>query len=128
MVGAETDNQGNPFATAKLLSTKFPLNVLLMQLATCMEVSGLYLNLKWVPRDENKLADALTNEDFSSFTPSKRVRAKLDQDTFPTLFCMLGEAKKLFDEVESTKAERAKQARAWPKIPNHKRLKVAQPW
>ena len=128
MVGAETDNQGNPFATAKLLSTKFPLNVLLMQLATLMENSGHYLNLKWVPRDQNQLADALTNEDFSSFTPNKRVQAKIDKDTFPTLFCMLGEAKRLFDDVERTKAARIKQVRTWPKVPNHKRLRITQPW
>ena len=128
LIGGETDNQGNPFATAKMLSTKFPLNIVLMQLSSLMETAGIYLNLKWVPREENVLADALTNEDFSAFTPNRRIRVNIDAESFPTLFKLLGEGKKLYEQLESAKVEQKKRPRVWPRVPDNKKLRVTQPW
>eukprot|EP00971_Amphidinium_carterae_P301411 5988799-Amphidinium_carterae.1 len=38
-----------------------------------LDRKGLRLDLLWTPREENALADALTNEDFSKFNPEHRI-------------------------------------------------------
>ena len=58
-IGGATDNQGNPYAVNRLMSTKYPLNVLVMQLAVSLEESQTWLDLQWVPREENALAEKL---------------------------------------------------------------------
>lgn len=60
-VGGLTDNIGNRFAVARLLTTKWPLDVFVSELATQLEVRNLLLQLSWVPRDQNAEADAITN-------------------------------------------------------------------
>ena len=44
-----------------------------MQLSHLLRKACLRLSLTWKPREENKLADALTNQDFSSFSLEQRV-------------------------------------------------------
>ena len=126
-IGGATDNQGNPYAVNRLMSTKFPLNVLVMQLAVSLEESQTWLDLQWIPREDNALADALTNLDFSSFTPANRVEARVDAATFPTLFEMLAEARNLFNALEISKQGGPK-PRIWPRTAKDKKLKVADPW
>ena len=128
LIGADTDNQGNPYATAKMLSTKFPLNIVIMQMATLMEQAGIYLNLKWIPREDNVLADALTNEDFSAFSPARRMHVQLNAEALPTMFNLLSEGKKLYEHVEAAKVANKGTPRVWPKTPNAKRLKFTDPW
>ena len=99
-----------------------------MQLVTLMEVTGMYPNLKWVPREDNQLADALTHEDFSAFNPASRVNVSVDGGSFPTLFKPLKEGKRLYEQVEEVRANGKKASRVWPKVPNNKRLTVTQPW
>ena len=67
-----TDNKGNSYVVKKLLSTKLPLGAVVMQLASVLARKAIWLNLTWKPREENTLADALTNEDFSCFDQAKR--------------------------------------------------------
>ena len=38
-----------------------------------LEERELWLDLKWVPREDNTLADELTNEDFGHFRMENRV-------------------------------------------------------
>lgn len=44
-----------------------------MQLSSLLSRCKLGLRLKWRPREENTIADALTNKDFSSVDQSKRL-------------------------------------------------------
>ena len=67
-----TDNQGNSYVIKKLLSTKLPLCAVVMQLASILAKKSVWLNLQWKPREENTLADALTNQDYSSFDLGRR--------------------------------------------------------
>jgi len=73
MVG-ETDNKGNSHVIAKLLTTKFPLCAVLMQLTIDLGRRGIDLDLAWVPREENVLADALSNGVTEGMDPSLRRR------------------------------------------------------
>ena len=98
-----------------------------MQLAVSLDETQLWLDLQWVPREDNVLADALTIRDFSSFSADNRVEARVDSDTFPTLFQMVSEAKALFDALQQSKAN-AREPREWTRIPKNKKLKAADPW
>ena len=76
---AGTDNRANDFLSNKRSTTKWPLMLINMQLSSCLAKSRLTLDLRWRPRDENKEADELTNEVFSSFSMSKRVALSFEQ-------------------------------------------------
>ena len=66
----------------KLLTTKFPLGVVLMELATQLARRGATLRANWIPRDQNEEADALTNLDFRHFDPARRVEVDLERLQF----------------------------------------------
>ena len=50
-LGGATDNQGNEQLLYKLMSTKYPLNCCLAELAAEMEHRQVHLKLKWLRRD-----------------------------------------------------------------------------
>ena len=104
------------------------MNVLLMELATIMEESGMYLNMEWVPREENVTADALTNEKFDGFMPQNRMSVQIDSGCFPTLFAMMEHGKSLYEHIEQQKAENRNKRKIWPKVARHKKLRVVDPW
>ena len=45
-----TDNQGNSYLLDRMLTTKYPLGVVLMELAHQMRLRRLILRAKWLPR------------------------------------------------------------------------------
>jgi hypothetical protein len=67
-----TDDRGNSFSLSRLMTTKFPLSVVVMELATALEDRNLVLNADWVPREWNAQADDLTNSRFDGFSPELR--------------------------------------------------------
>ena len=73
-----TDNQGNTFLLDRMLTTKYPLGVVLMELAHQLRRRHLMLRAHWLPRLENEEADALTNMDFRHFSPGKRIPVCLE--------------------------------------------------
>ena len=62
---------------SRALTTKFPLNAFLMELAIQLQKRGAELRLFWLPRLQNVGADALTHNDIARFDPSLRVRFDL---------------------------------------------------
>ena len=121
-----TDNQGNSFVTAKLHSTRFPLNVVLMQLTTLLEERGLWLDLRWRRRDDNIEADALTNEDFSSFDPSRRCACSWDLAVFPVLQKFLARGCALYAQLDVLRAERKQLSANFAQAPRVRYLPVAR--
>ena len=65
-LAGETNNLGNAFVVARMLTTRFPLSALLMEIALQLRARGLALDLKWILRAQNMEADAITNADFIS--------------------------------------------------------------
>ena len=65
-----TDNQSNESLLKKFMTSKFPSTLILMELAEELTVKRCELKLHWLRRDENQLADDLTNEKFDSFDSS----------------------------------------------------------
>ena len=68
-----TDNQSNEALLRKAMTTKFPSTLVLMELAEELSAKNCELQLQWIRRDLNQLADDFTNENFASFSPDFRV-------------------------------------------------------
>ena len=64
-----TDNKSNEALLRKAMTTKFPSMLILMELAEELAAKNCELQLQWIRRDMNQLADDLTNENFASFDP-----------------------------------------------------------
>ena len=75
-----TDNLGNSYIVDRLMSTKFPLDVWLMELAVQQNLRNVQFHLAWHPREQNVEADALSNRDFNGFDPAKRIVFKSLED------------------------------------------------
>ena len=131
VLGGATDNKGNSYAVAKLLTSKFPLNVVLVQLSCMLEQRGLWLDLEWTPREQNVEADALTNEDFTLFDPLKRIEVNWSVARYPILEKFMARGVELFTELEAARRER-REAGVAPKD-GHGRAKrrkrrESEPW
>ncbi len=72
-----TDNQGNSHALTKLVTSKFPLCCVVMELSVALEALDLQLALAWAPRELNTEADALSNGLTDGFDPAKRLAAEV---------------------------------------------------
>eukprot|EP00435_Cladocopium_sp_Y103_P031679 s3830_g8.t1 len=128
-LSAGTDNLGNKHLVTRLLTTKFPLCIVLMQLAWVLHQKDLELRLDWVPRLQNREADALTNEDFTGFNKDLRVEVRpedLLEERFKELMIKGGE---LYDEVKELRQKR--KDGMMKSLPSNKKLKGSSligPW
>lgn len=100
-----TDNQSNSYAVAKLMSTKFPSTLLLMELSEQLRSLSLELHLSWVPRELNVPADDLTNSEFRKFDPNKRIKPVGCELPFIVLNQLMKDSQHLFDQITETKAK-----------------------
>ena len=73
VVQGGTDNRSIDQMMKKAATTRWPLVLVNMQLTDSLMRSGVRINLQWRPRDENTVADDLTNEIFSQVDVAKRV-------------------------------------------------------
>ena len=105
-----TDNQGNSFLLDRMLTTKYPLGVVLMELAHQMRIRRLVLRAHWLPRDENEEADALTNIDFRHFDPNRRIPVDLASIEFGVLNQLFEAGEAYTKELEAAR-EKAKAAK-----------------
>jgi hypothetical protein len=103
-----TDNLGNTFVLTKLMSSKFPLVVVLAELSAQLRSRGMSLGLEWAPRDQNEEADALTNKDFAAFDPARRVEVDVSSIGWLILPKMLEVAGNIYKRVQDSKASRVK--------------------
>ena len=60
-IAAVTDNPADEHLIRRGLTTKWPLCLNFLQLTETLMKDGVLTQLAWRPRDENALADALTN-------------------------------------------------------------------
>ena len=102
---ASGDNQSNRYTLDRFATTKFPLSIVLMELAEQLEASNLLLNVCWRPREENEPADALTNGVFRGFNPGLRVPAtwKNVESSFTVLPDLVKASCLLYEELRQKK-------------------------
>ena len=103
---AFTDNVSNTYVLKKFLSSKFPLSIILLELATQLKVAGLEMDLGWVPRDQNIPADSLTNGIFDGFTESKRIKVDFKDLKWLVLDELMAKAGELDSEVKLAKTSK----------------------
>ena len=68
-----TDYKSDTLAATKLLSTKFPLTILVMELIAQLREKGCLLQLDLFSRDLNEPADDLANCVYDRFSFSNRI-------------------------------------------------------
>eukprot|EP00971_Amphidinium_carterae_P166072 3291681-Amphidinium_carterae.1 len=102
----QQEQRANAYLLDKLLTTKFPSFLVLLEVAEQLEVRDISLNLAWVPREENTEADALTNEDFSSFEEHNRVEVDLGRLPLKVLRDLQHDATSLFEDMRAEKSRR----------------------
>ena len=88
------------------MSTSYPLNVVLMELAMQLDSVGAALSLQWVPREFNAEADALTNEDFSAFGVGRRIYAEFEDLPLTVLRSLMPVGKEVCSEAIVCKRSR----------------------
>ena len=123
---ASTDNRGNSFVTARWLTTAFPLNAVLMELAAVLQKSSLALELHWAPRLQNKLADALSNGIHSSFDPRFRLRFDFEGYKSVVLHELMDLGSELYGEIKEHKTKLL--SRRASKLRKGERLRDHNPW
>ena len=122
-VGGITDNWGNQFAVAKLLTTKWPLSAFLAEVAVQLALRGMMLDISWVPRELNSEADAITNGGVAWLGPANEVRQSLESIRFIVLREVLAIAADFHQDLEATNLEGED-----GRLPNKDLLKVREPW
>ena len=123
-----TDNQGNKYIVQKLMTTKLPVSAVLMQLASMLASRGLWLNLEWAPRELNKEADALTNENFDGFDSSLRIPVCWDSLPVGVMRDVLAEGEGFSKELELRKLELARGRGEQTRVRKRKRKTLKEPW
>ena len=100
-----TDNQSNEALVKKAMTTKYPsTSLILLELAEELAAKKCDLNLTWIRRDLNQLADDLTNEKFDSFDPNVRVPLKGEDMRWRVLDKLLDCADSFYSELKKRKA------------------------
>ena len=103
-IRAGADNQGNSYAVNKLMSTEFPLTLLVLELSETFRRRHCGFNLEWIPREHNQLADDLTNEDCSKFPMESRVKWVGDRKWY-VLEQLMEKSNEFFTEPQKSKME-----------------------
>ena len=118
-----TDNQSNESLLRKAMTTKFPSTLILMELAEELSAKNCELQLQWIRRDLNQLADDLTNENFASFDPNFRVNLEGEALEWRVLGRLAGYATSYFEELGVAKRTKKVHATRFAK-----RARKLGPW
>ena len=124
---AFTDNRGNSFALVKGMSTKFPLTILLMELAEELRSGNRRLDLEWINRERNVEADDLSNGDWSKF--DVQMREEFDhrgKHRWKILDEMQETSQKLYEDLRKLKEEKSTVKQTGGRA--QKRAKILTKW
>ena len=122
-----TDNSSNTFVVDKFLSTKFPVSLVLMELAFQLSQLKVSLSLQWIPREQNEEADDLSKERFDKFEASKRIEVDLEDIGFRVIPRLAEVAGKLDEEIKLRKTSKGDSS-ASRKTPAEEKMRMTQPW
>ena len=133
---AYTDNAGNSHVLRKFASSKFPLSILVMELACQLDRLDMELELGWVPRLQNTEADDLTNGRYDEFDPTRRITVDLERLDFMVVSELMEQAGELDHELRLHKTSREAKLdklREEGELPKPKKLKKGEmrwrdPW
>ena len=130
-ITGSTDNRGNSYIIKRMLSTKWPIMPLLIELSEQLRVRGVELHLRWLPRDDNTEADALSNLDFKDFTEERRIDFTLEKFPWIVFTELIEVTGKMYVETVKRREEAKVKKRKAGKVPclrGNKKLKWTDPW
>jgi hypothetical protein len=122
-VGALTDNSGNRFAVARMLTTKWPLVAFLAELSAQLEARDLLFEMDWIPREQNAEADAITNGDVQWLDPKRRLATEMDKLPFLVLSDLLSKGAAFYEGIDTVNLEAE-----MPRPKDIRTLRVKDPW
>jgi hypothetical protein len=131
MLTGATDNLGNSFIVRKLSSTKWPIVALMIELSEQLRKRRALLDLVWVPRDDNKEADELTNLDYHSFDTANRILVdfgKIKWEVLPEILQVSGDLYKDVCQQRESHKVRGSGPVAKRKRATAGKLKWTDPW
>ena len=125
-----TDNRSNEALVVKNMTTKFPSYLVLLEFTEQLRRKGWTMELTWVRRDINQLADDLTNEKWDCFDPSLRFDVPLEQLSWIVLQDGYTHDLSLHRELEEVKLQRKRDNAGVHGIKKtvRKKLRLTQPW
>lgn len=125
-----TDNKSNEALVIKNMTTKFPAYLVLLEFTEQLRRRNLGLELTWVRRDFNQLADDLTNEQWEMFDKELRINTPIEELPWMVLKEGYPHALQLYKDLEAGRAQnRAKRlAGEFPGKSFRKKLRNTQPW
>ena len=100
-----TDNKSNEALLKKAMTTKYPSMLVFMEMAEELAHKNCELQLQWIRRELNQLADDLTNEDFHGFDPGLRIDLKGENFVWRILDRLLGHSDSFYKELGVRKRE-----------------------
>eukprot|EP00439_Symbiodinium_sp_Y106_P006067 s6812_g1.t1 len=98
-----TDNKSNEALLKKAMTTKYPSMLILMETAEELSHKNCELQLQWIRRDINQLADDLTNEEFKESDPGLRIVLKRESFKWRILDRLLAHADSFYSEARGTR-------------------------
>ena len=127
-----TDNAGNSHDLRKYGTSKYPLSIIVMEVACQLDRLQLELELGWVPRAQNTEADDLTNERFVEFDEAKRIQMDFENLPFMVMGDLLKKAGELDAELKlhktSKEAKKSALESSGKEAPLKKRKKGEMRW
>ena len=117
----------------KLLTTKYPLGVILMEVACQASRKRASLWARWIPRLENEEADALTNSDVHHFQAENRIEVELEKLQFLVMDELFATGEEYVQELAALKEGKKQMTETAGVTPAKKRrkgepLSVRDPW
>ena len=79
----------------------------MIEVAETLRATDSGAELIWVRREDNQLADDLTNEEFAKFDSLRRIRVTRDNCKWVVLDKLLPRSKELYDEIQNFKKEQS---------------------
>jgi hypothetical protein len=123
-----SDNLGNTYIVSKMMSTKFPVAPLLIELSEQLRSRGLVMDLKWLKRECNQEADDLSNMETGAFCPSLELQVVPARLPWLALPSVLEASQMLYEEVVAAKAARVLPSAVGTRRGKRLRLRQTDPW
>ena len=130
MVRTWTDNRGNWSALNKLMSTKFPSSVFVVELTCYLKRMAAKASVEWAPRLANYEADPLANGITGSFDPSRRIPVDVNTRRWEILPEALSMGKQMEEDTENARASgiSTNRERKLKRRKQEDKMKVKDPW
>jgi len=124
-----TDSQVSAAVVTRGLTTAFPLCAVAMELSAQLEARGAELLLDWIPREQNKEADALADGRWVGFNQTLRVQADFRQVRWLVLDDLLAAGSQFFRDAAAAKPRhKHRQPRGRFVAQKRQKLKERDPW